>query len=95
VAEVLRETSAHAAGINVDDELVAIDEHRVPVAGLDELLQHYRPGAEVAVLVARRGRLRRISVTLDGIPAARWRLENAPGASRAQIEQRTRWLTGT
>ena len=94
VAEVLRETPAHAAGINVDDEIVAIDEQRVPADGLDALLQHHRPGAEVAILVARRGRLRRIPVTLDEIPATRWRLEIAPGAGRQQIEQRTRWLTG-
>jgi predicted metalloprotease with PDZ domain len=95
VTEVRRETPAHAAGINVDDEILAIGEHRVPAVGLDELLRYYAPGAEVSLLVARRGRLRRIPVTLGEKPTARWRLEAAPGASRQQIEQRTRWLTGT
>ncbi|HWN67072.1 MAG TPA: PDZ domain-containing protein, partial [Haliangium sp.] len=94
VTEVRRETPAHAAGVNVDDEILAIDEQRVPAAGLDELLRYYAPGAEVTVLVARRGRLRRVPVTLGEKPTARWRLELAPGATRQQIEQRTRWLTG-
>jgi predicted metalloprotease with PDZ domain len=95
VSEVRRDTPAHAAGINAEDEILAIEEQRVPAAGLDELLRYYPPGAEVAVLVARRGRLRRIPVTLGEKPAARWRVEIAPDASREQIEQRTRWLTGT
>jgi predicted metalloprotease with PDZ domain len=95
VTEVRRETPAHAAGINVDDEILALDEQRVPAAGLDELLRYHPAGAEVAILVARRGRLRRVSVTLGEKPVARWRLEVAPGASRQQLEQRTRWLTGT
>jgi predicted metalloprotease with PDZ domain len=95
VTEVRRETPAHAAGINAEDEILAIDEQRVPTAGLDELLRYYAPGTEVTVLVARRGRLRRIPVTLGEKPVARWRLEVAPDASRQQVEPRTRWLTGT
>jgi predicted metalloprotease with PDZ domain len=95
VTEVRRETPAHAAGINAEDEILAIDEQRAPTAGLDELLRYHAPGAEVTLLVARRGRLRRIPVTLGEKPVARWRLEAAPGASRQQVEQRTRWMTGT
>jgi predicted metalloprotease with PDZ domain len=95
VTEVRRETPAHAAGVNVEDEILAIDEQRVPAAGLDELVRYYGPGTEVSLLVARRGRLRRIPVTLGEKPTARWGLQVAPGASRQQLEQRTRWLTGT
>jgi predicted metalloprotease with PDZ domain len=95
VTEVRRETPAHGAGINVDDEILAIDDQRVPAGGWDELLGHYPPGTAVEILVARRGRLRRIPVTLAEKPETRWRLEVAPGASRQQIGQRTRWLTGT
>src|SRR5690606_12667254 len=94
VAEVRRGTPAHAAGINVGDELLAIDDQRVPAAGLDALLRHYPPGTAVEVMVARRDRLRRILVTLGEKPAARGREEIAPGASGAQGEQRTGWLTG-
>jgi predicted metalloprotease with PDZ domain len=94
VTEVRRETPAHAAGVNVGDEILAIDEQRVPVDGLDEILRHAPPGREVAVLVARRGRLRRVPVVLGQEPVARWKLEPEPDASRQQRAQRTRWLTG-
>lgn len=95
VDEVRRETPAHAAGIAVDDEILAIDEHRVPSGGLDDLLGHFRPGERVSVVVARRGRLRHIPVTLGRAPATTWLLEPEPEASRQQIAQRKRWLEGT
>jgi predicted metalloprotease with PDZ domain len=95
VTEVRRETPAHAAGINVGDEILAIDEQRVPAAGVDEILRHAAPGSEVAVLVARRGRLRRVPVVLGEAPVVSWRLELDPDASRQQCTQRARWLEGT
>ncbi len=95
VTEVRRETPAHVAGINVGDEILAIGEQRVPAAGLDELLRYFAPGGEVAILVARRGRLRRVPVVLGQAPAVDWTLELDPDASRQQRTQRARWLAGT
>jgi predicted metalloprotease with PDZ domain len=95
VTEVRRDTPAHTAGINVGDEILAIDEQRVPSAGLDQILRHAAPGSEVAVLVARRGRLRRVPAVLGQEPVASWSLELDPDASRQQRTQRARWLTGT
>jgi predicted metalloprotease with PDZ domain len=95
VTEVRRETPAHAAGINVGDEILAIGEQRVPAAGLDELLRYFAPGSEVAILVARRGRLLRVPVVLGEAPVVDWSLELDPDASRQQRAQRARWLAGT
>jgi len=75
ISHVRRHTPAFVAGLNVDDELVAIDDVRVRADRLDERLEQYAPGNRVAVLVARRDRMLSIDVTLAAEPAKSWRLE--------------------
>jgi predicted metalloprotease with PDZ domain len=77
VAQVRRNTPAFTAGLNVDDEIVAIDEVRVRTDRLDERLEQYAPGDRVAMLVARRDRLLSLPVTLGAEPPRSWRLEMA------------------
>jgi predicted metalloprotease with PDZ domain len=74
VAQVKRDTPAFRAGLNVDDELVAIDGVRVRADRLDERLEQYSPCDSVSVLVARRDRLFPIDVTLEAEPAKSWPL---------------------
>jgi predicted metalloprotease with PDZ domain len=64
VTSVRRETPAHAAGLNVDDEILAFDDVRVRADGLNGRLEQYRPGQKVAVLMARRDRLTRLAAAL-------------------------------
>ena len=78
IAQVKRETPAHTAGLNVDDEIVAIDEVRVRSDRLDERLEQYSPGDRVSVLVARRDRLRSFDLVLGVEPPRTWRLEPRP-----------------
>ena len=47
VTVVRRGTPAHAAGLNVGDEIIAIGDDRVPPDGLGDRLEAYRPGEEV------------------------------------------------
>ena len=93
VTEVLRGTPAHEAGINVDDELIAIGEHRLPADGLADRLAQYRPGEEVSVLVSRRGVLRRIGVTLGTKPEETWKLEIADLPTASQRRHLGDWLS--
>ena len=95
VQSVERDTPAYRAGINVDDEILAIGEYRVPPGALGTRLAYYRPGEKISLLVARRGVLQRIEVTLGERPVANWKVALDPRASPAAIRQRTRWLTGT
>ena len=44
---VPRDTPAWTAGLNVDDEIVAIDDFRVRADQLDERLEAYKPGQKV------------------------------------------------
>ena len=92
VTQVRRDTPAFAAGVNVDDEIIAIDEFRVRADQLTARLAQYRPGDSVTLLVARRDQLIRLPVQLKAEPARQWRLEVNPGATDAQQRQRARWL---
>jgi predicted metalloprotease with PDZ domain len=92
VSQVRRGTPAYSAGLNVDDEIVAIDDFRVRADQLNARLDQYKPGDRVTVLVARREQLRRLEVTFGAEPARQWRLEADPAASETQQRQRTAWL---
>jgi predicted metalloprotease with PDZ domain len=92
VSQVRRETPAHAAGLNVDDEILAIDDVRVRADGLTARLDQYRPGDKVSVLVARRDRLIRFDVTLGSEPGRAWRLEMSPSATDEQKKRLTAWI---
>jgi predicted metalloprotease with PDZ domain len=92
VSQVRRGTPAHKAGVNVDDEILAIDEFRVRPDGLDRRLEQYAPGRAVTLLVARRDELLRIPVTLGREPADTWRLEPRPDATPEQQARRKAWM---
>jgi len=92
VTRVLLGTPAHEAGLDAEDELLALGAERVPAAGLDTLLGHFRPETESTLLIARRGRLMRLPVTLGAAPTATSTLEADPAATgRAQQRLRS-WL---
>ena len=92
VTRVTRATPAFDAGLNVDDEILAIDDLRLRPGALDGRLERYRPGDKVVVLVARREQLRRIEVTLGTEPADAWKLEAHPDATPAQQARLEAWL---
>ena len=92
VAAVRRGTPGYRAGFNAGDEILAIDDHRVPPGGWARRLALYRPGDEVAVLVARRERLLRLDARFVARPADRWRLRPVESPSPAQAERLDAWL---
>jgi len=92
VTEVRRETPAYTAGLNVDDEIIAIDDFRVRADQFTQRVDVYRPGDRVTLLVGRRDELRRLPVTFGEEPPRRWRLERHPAATDTQQQQRARWL---
>lgn len=93
VTQVRRGTPAHDAGINVDDEILAIDDVRVRGDGLPARLEQYKPGDTITVLVARRDRLTPLPVTLGAEPGRPWRLEVAPDATEDQKKRFAAWLS--
>ena len=92
ITQVRRDGPASKGGLNVGDEILAIDDFRVRADRLDDRLQQYKPGDKVSVLVARRELLTRVDVTFDREPARNWKLEVAPFATSQQTELLNRWL---
>ncbi len=92
VTEVRRGTPAYAAGLNVDDEILAMNGFRVRADQLAARLGQYQPGDRVALLVARRDELRTIEAVFGAEPPQQWRLEVIPAATDTQQQQRGRWL---
>jgi predicted metalloprotease with PDZ domain len=91
VTQVRRGTPAHQAGVNVDDEILAIDDFRVRADGLDRRLEQYAPGRAVTLLIARRDELLRIPATLGREPSDTWRLEPKSDATPEQQARRKAW----
>ena len=94
VREVASGTPAHAAGLQVEDELIAFDDERLP-AQLDERLGRMRAGTEIDVTIARRGRVRRLRVALGARPTDDWQLEVDPNANVTQRRALDAWLPPT
>ena len=95
ITSVRRGTPGIEAGLNVDDEIIAIDDVRVRAdAGLASRLAQYRPGDKVSVLVARRDRLMTLPLTLGADPGRPWRLEALPNATDEQKARLTALMSG-
>jgi len=92
VTQVRRDGPAAAAGLNVDDEILAIDDFRVRADQLVQRLDQYKPGDRVRLLVARRDQLMPIELELGAEPGRQWRLEVDPAATETHQRQRDRWL---
>ena len=92
VTQVRRGTPAHAAGVNADDEILAIDDVRVRADGLVARMDQYDVGDTVRLLVARRDRLVTLDVTVGPEPGRPWRLQPAPEATAEQKARLEAWL---
>ena len=92
ITSVRRGTPAYDAGLDADDEVVAIDGFRVRPEQLEQRWQAYRPGQQVELLVARRGAITRIKAVLGAEPVNGWRVEVRPGATSEQLKNLRDWL---
>lgn len=91
VKRVPRGTPAWDSGLNVDDEIIAIDDFRVRPDQISQRLEMYRPGDKVSLLLARREVLMRIELTVGNEPK-HWALEILPEASETQKQNFSRWI---
>lgn len=92
VSQVPRDTPGWTHGLNVDDELLAIDDYRILPSQWETRLGQYRPTEHATLLVARRERLVRLPVTFDTEPPRSWQLESHPDATTAQRTYCADWL---
>jgi len=86
-------TPAAAAGVNPDDEILALDDYRVRADQLESRLDVVRPGDRIGLVVARRERLVRLEITPSDPPQP-LKLDADPGATDEQEARRRAWLDG-
>jgi predicted metalloprotease with PDZ domain len=91
VSQIRRDSPAFGAGLNVDDEIVAIDDIRVDAEGLSARLEHYRAGDTVSLLIARRDRMTSTHITLAVEPGRAWRLEPVSSPTAEQKRHLALW----
>ena len=95
VTRVHRDSPGAAAGINVDDEIIAIGDYRVRADQWDRRLDQYPPTTTASLLVARREALQRLDVTFGQEPGNAWRLAPRVAPTQAQLATRAAWLGGS
>lgn len=93
ISRVRRDGPGQQAGLQVEDELLAVDGLRLTEVSLDARLELYLPGDTVEILLARRGRIDRVSATIQEKPAPVV-IEVDPGATRGARDHFTHLLEG-
>lgn len=92
ISNVPRQTAAHASGLNVDDEILAVGKMRATSDNLATLVGANPPGATVTVMISRRGQIQEIPVKLIAEERKQWTLEPMPNATPEQKEHLKLWL---
>ncbi|WP_221031445.1 M61 family metallopeptidase [Actomonas aquatica] len=86
-------TPAAAAGLAVDDELIAIDHHRVGDNGtLNKVVRNLGADTAIDLLVSRQGLLLTLPATLAAEPTETWQLKVRSDATDAQKARVAKWL---
>jgi predicted metalloprotease with PDZ domain len=83
---------AMAAGVNVDDELLAFDGYRANSRTWKEQLRQLGVGKQVQLLISRRGRIQTLEITLAADPSLNWLLKPVAKPADAQKTRIGKWL---
>jgi len=92
ISRVLRDSPAWKAGINPEDELIAIGGFRILPADFPGRLAQYTPDETQTFTVSRRGVLQELAVTFAATPAETWKLRFRKEATEDQVKHRADWL---
>ncbi|RYY06488.1 MAG: PDZ domain-containing protein [Sphingobacteriaceae bacterium] len=87
---VERDSNAWKTGINVNDELLAINGNRI--TDLEKSLQFQLSGDEIEITLIRDGKLMKIPLTLQNQHKIKYQIEEIAEPSSQQISARNKWL---
>ncbi|WP_036678260.1 M61 family metallopeptidase [Daejeonella oryzae] len=90
VNNVVRGSAAWDSGLNVNDEVIAIDGYRVNE--LDKTVASKKVGDNTKIQVSRDGALLELQARITRNPAKKYRIMQAENASAEQISIRNKWL---
>lgn len=92
VTQVRRDSPAWMAGVNFDDEILAVNGFRMLPESWPARLEAFKPGQTVELMVSRRGEIRTLKLPLAEDKPASWALEVSPDATDAQKARLRAWL---
>lgn len=97
ITGVSRGSAAWAGGLNVNDEIFAIDDYRInnvpdPRLEVDKFIAGKRVGDKIKVLVNRDGLLRNLDLSLTRSPNLKFGISAVDNPTAAQLAVRKRWL---
>jgi predicted metalloprotease with PDZ domain len=90
VTQVARNGSAWNSGLNVNDEIIAIDNYRLD--NLDKQIGAKKVGDVISVLISRDGVLKTISVKLQRNPSVKYSISSNPSSTEDQQKVLKKWL---
>ena len=100
ITYVVRESAAWNDGINVNDELIAIDDYRMTGAadskGVNDItkaIASKKVGEKIKVTISRDGLIKTLDVKLTAANSARYRIEADKNATVEQLAIRQKWLS--
>ena len=94
IKEVRRGTGAYEAGVAAGDEVIAIDDHRVLPARWPAVVEQFRPGERVELLMSRGERLVTLQLSVEEEARRKWLIEMDPKATDRQRQNLKDWLKG-
>lgn len=94
VAAVRRDSPAWRAGVNVNDEILAIDDYRVRPEQWSNRLDYYKDAATMRLLLSRRDRLVPIDLPVALEAPQTWQLEPRPDVTAEQKARFAAWSSG-
>ncbi|NNF05268.1 MAG: PDZ domain-containing protein, partial [Candidatus Eisenbacteria bacterium] len=92
ISSVRRDGPGYEAGLNVQDELLALGGYRVTNENHLERLSQYAPGERIELLISRFDAVRSVPIVLGSHPGNPWQLERDPNASATALANFQSWL---
>jgi len=93
VTSVKPDSPASDVGINLDDEVIAVNGFRI-TSSVDSRLSQYEVGDELEILISRRGQLMTLNLIIGQLESSSYRLRFVARPSKEQRRQLDLWLTG-
>ncbi|MEZ4689153.1 MAG: PDZ domain-containing protein [Ignavibacteria bacterium] len=93
VNKVFAGGSAYESGINVNDEIIAIDGTRVDMDSIKTILENYSEGMEIELMISRAGFLKSVKVKLIK-PLPKYKIKEMKTGNAEQVKFLDKWIGG-
>lgn len=91
VGSVRKGSAAYQYGLNVNDEILAVDGYRVG-DDFQQFVNRKKAGEKIALLISRAGVVQNLDLTLGSNPAISYRIERLPNPTPQQAELLKKWV---